>query len=198
MLTATNKHSISIFVCHGTAEDRSNTTTSQFLFRTAKSRGFEVVDLFNSGEPVGPTALFSFSDFIWMAEAAAKYECIFLIRSRFRISMQSIKLMQKAHITYSAHLSTPRVVNTRDLSLPSINLRRWLRKLSAPSIDFERTLIECLPFKCARCEAVLLLKRDISCIMDKVSFTSSKSNKCYALRTGDLKAQTVPDAVAFI
>lgn len=198
MLNVTNEQSISIFVCHSAAEERSNTATSQFLFRTSKSRDFEVVDLFYSGKLGSSTASFSFSDFIWMAESAAKHEYIFLIRSKFWISMQSIKLMQKAHITNSVHLSTPRVVNTRGITLPSIDLRRWRRELSIRSIDFDRTIIECSSFKCARCEAVLLLKKDVSYIANEVSFTSKRSNKCYALKTGDLKAQTVFDAVAFI
>jgi hypothetical protein len=194
-LDFTRGNRISIFVCHSSEKGRASVETRKFLYRTSNFRDFEIADLFAPDRPESTPP--SFADFISDAQSAAKYDHIFLIRSSFRISMQSIKLLQHSHVTHSAHLSTPRVAGTRALAWPLIDLREWHARLSLPIKDFGSTTLESRPFKYGRCEAVFLVKKDIQYILNNVSFLTRFPQRRYAKQIGICRLQRVVDSVVF-
>jgi hypothetical protein len=198
MLSFASDQPISIFVCQPTEDTNLDVSTRKFVFRTTKSPHVELTDLFYPPKSGSSVTSFSFADFIRTAESSATYAHFLLIRSSFKISMQSIKLLQQAHMANSVHLSTPRIVDTQELSLPALDLGAWRRKRSSSSGEVDRIPIECKPFNYGRCEAIFFVRKDISLIMDQVTFNTSRSGKCYVRKAGSCQVQSVVDSVIFI
>ncbi len=197
MLAFKSIQPISIFVCHERGNESVNAITSEFLLRTGKADNFELIDLLHPSRPRTTASSYSFDDFIVLAEAAAKSEHMLLIKSPFRISMNSVRLMQHAHIANAAQLSVPTVKVTKRLQLPVVDLRSWIRAEPTSDLETERLAIECLPFKYGRCEAIHLHKTDVAHVRRHIHFQVGKAHKWYARGTGNCKIQRVVDSVLF-
>lgn len=189
--------SISIFVCYGRSEEVATSGTSEFLLRTSKRSDLDVTDLFYPKGSEGLNSSFSFSKFIQIASSIAEFESILLIRSTFRISLESVRLLQQAHAASGAHISTPRVAGTRNFPFLCSRYRRLDRKPPTEIIGFGMAPIECFRIKYGRCEAILFMKGDVSMIMEDASFSIETSNKCYVRSNEKCKVQAVIDSVVF-